>query len=92
MPLRDIINGRSYFCERNVRTVQVITFEGQQAIKLPPEFAICADSLAIRKEGDAIILEPIKSADWPAGFLKKSTSTIPRSLVPLRATCRQRSA
>lgn len=51
-----------------MKTARVIRLEGQQAIKLPPEFTVCVEALAIRKDGDAIILEPIKAADWPAGF------------------------
>ena len=51
-----------------MKTAQVITFDGQQAVKLPPEFAVSAGALSIRKEGEAIILEPIKGAHWPEGF------------------------
>lgn len=56
-----------------MKTAQVIYFEGQQAIQLPPEFTVRADALAIRKDGDAIVLEPIKPADWPAGLNRSPT-------------------
>lgn len=36
-----------------------------QAVRLPKEFRVEADELAIRREGDALILEPIaKGWDW----------------------------
>lgn len=54
-----------------VKTVQVISFDGQQAVKLPPEFAVSADALSIRKDGEAIILEPIKATQWPEGFFEE---------------------
>lgn len=53
-----------------MKTAQVISFDGQQAIKLPPEFAVSAGALSIRKDGEAIILEPIKGTQWPEGFFE----------------------
>ena len=54
-----------------MKTAQVITFDGQQAVKLPPEFAVSAGALSIRKDGEAIILEPIKGTQWPEGFFEE---------------------
>ena len=51
--------------ELTVKTAEIISFDGQQAVKLPPEFAVSASALSIRKDGEAIILEPIKAAQWP---------------------------
>ena len=56
------------FCEPNMKTAQVISFDGEQAVKLPAEFRVSSDALSIRKDGDAIILEPLKALDWPEGF------------------------
>jgi virulence-associated protein VagC len=53
-----------------VKTAQVISFDGQQAVKLPPEFAVSAGALSIRKDGDAIILETIKGTQLPEGFFE----------------------
>jgi virulence-associated protein VagC len=52
-------------------TAQVISFDGEQAVKLPAEFRVSSDSLSIRKDGDAIILEPLKPLDWPEGFFQE---------------------
>lgn len=49
-------------------TAQIIDVAGEQAIKLPPEFRVSADVVAIRKEGDAIIVEPLKASKWPVDF------------------------
>ena len=54
-----------------MKTAQVISFDGQQAVKLPPEFSVSADALSIRKDGEAIILEPIKATQWPEGFFEE---------------------
>ncbi|HEX7379109.1 MAG TPA: hypothetical protein VF278_18445 [Pirellulales bacterium] len=54
-----------------MKTAQVIRLKGRQAIQLPPEFTVCVDAFAIRKDGDTIILEPIKAANWPAGFFEE---------------------
>ena len=39
-----------------------------QAVRLPKEFRFPADEVLIRKEGDAVILEPIKRQSWPRGY------------------------
>lgn len=54
-----------------MKTAQVISFDGEQAVKLPPEFRVSGDSLSIRKDGEAIILEPLKPMDWPEGFFQQ---------------------
>lgn len=54
-----------------MKTVQVINFDGEQAIKLPPDFRVSGETLSIRKDGEAIILEPIKAMSWPDGFFQQ---------------------
>lgn len=39
-----------------------------QAIQLPHGFEFATEQVAIRKEGNAVIIEPIRSNGWPAGF------------------------
>ena len=46
----------------------LIDLQGTQAIKLPDEYRFDGDRVSIRKQGDAVILEPIKPANWPDGF------------------------
>lgn len=54
-----------------MKTAEVIELQGMQAIKLPDEFRVSGNSVSIRKAGDAIILEPVKSSSWPAGFFEE---------------------
>ncbi len=37
-------------------------------IPLPEEFRFEGDEVSIRREGDAVILEPVKGETWPEGF------------------------
>lgn len=39
-----------------------------QAVRLPKEFRFKGSEVTIRKEGNKIILEPLETSDWPAGF------------------------
>lgn len=51
-----------------MKTAEVIDLHGAQAIKLPEDFRFLGDSVWISRQGDAVILQPIKPATWPAGF------------------------
>ena len=53
-----------------MKMVQVMNSQNCQAIELLPEFRFTVDRLSIRREGDAIILEPLRDADWPEGFFE----------------------
>jgi antitoxin VapB len=39
-----------------------------QAVRLPKEYRFTGKEVAIRKEGDSVILEPIEKPAWPRGF------------------------
>lgn len=39
-----------------------------QAVRLPREFRFEGKEVAIRKEGDAVILEPVGKRKWPSGY------------------------
>lgn len=39
-----------------------------QAVRLPRAFRFEGDEVEIRKEGDAVILEPVKKRAWPEGY------------------------
>ena len=54
-------------------TAEIIVFGGGQAVKLPAEFSFATATVSIRRDGDAVILEPAKpekaiAESWPAGF------------------------
>ena len=53
-----------------MKTTEVISLNGRQAVRLPDEFRFIDTTVSIRKEGEAVILEPVKSNTWPAGFFK----------------------
>lgn len=43
-----------------------------QAVRLPKEFRFEGEEVAIRREGDRVILEPIrKSRGWPKGYWER---------------------
>jgi antitoxin VapB len=39
-----------------------------QAVRLPKEFRFAGTEVRIRREGNAVILEPIERPAWPEGF------------------------
>jgi len=39
-----------------------------QAVRIPKEFRFKGTMVKIRKEGSKVILEPLETLDWPAGF------------------------
>ena len=51
-----------------MQTVEIVETVHGQTVPLPEEFRFAATTVSIRREGDAVILEPIKPADWPEGF------------------------
>ncbi len=53
-----------------MKTTEVISIGGQQAVTLPDEFRFTDATVSIRREGKAVILEPVKADTWPAGFFE----------------------
>jgi len=51
-------------------TAEIVDIGGVQAVKLPEGFRFDADTVSIRREGEAVILEPVKSPTWPKGFFQ----------------------
>lgn len=52
-------------------TAEICRHNGIQSVKLPDEFHFEGDSVSIRREGDAVILEPVKTASWPPDFFDR---------------------
>ena len=48
--------------------VEIVHIGSGQAVKLPDGFHFDSESVSIRREGNAVILEPVKPATWPEGF------------------------
>jgi hypothetical protein len=51
-----------------MNTAEIIHTDGTQAVKLPEGFRFEGDIVSIRREGEAVILEPLKPLNWPPGF------------------------
>jgi antitoxin VapB len=52
----------------DMTTTQVIQTNEGQVVRLPAGFQFSKAEVSIRKEGDAVILEPVKDGSWPVGF------------------------
>ena len=50
---------------------KLFTHGRSQAVRLPREFRFEGKEVAIRKEGDAVILEPVAKRKWPAGYWQR---------------------
>jgi virulence-associated protein VagC len=55
----------------NMTTTQVLQNGDTQIVQLPAGFQLSAKEVAIRREGEAVILEPIKRAGWPESFFER---------------------
>ena len=53
-----------------MKTTEIFYAEGCQAVKLPDEFCFKGNTVTVRKEGDAVVLEPVKVCDWPVDFFE----------------------
>lgn len=51
-------------------TVQIVETSQGQAVPLPEAFRFTTPTVSIRREGDAVILEPVEPAQWPEHFFE----------------------
>jgi virulence-associated protein VagC len=51
-----------------MKTVEIVETSQGQAVPLPEEFRFDTPTVSIRREGNAVILEPLKPDRWPDGF------------------------
>lgn len=59
-------------------TAQIIEqLDGSQADRLPAEFRFATPTVSIRRDGDAVVLEPLKTTSWPEDFFQKIRITDP---------------
>ena len=49
-------------------TAKIFHRHGSQSVELPVGFQFDGEAVSIRREGEAVILEPVKPSTWPAGF------------------------
>jgi virulence-associated protein VagC len=53
-----------------MKTVRVVESRIGQLVPLPEEFRFATPTVSIRREGDAVILEPPKPTSWPEHFFE----------------------
>lgn len=51
-----------------MKTVEIVETDKGQAVPLPEEFRFASRTVSIRRDGEAVILEPIKPSHWPERF------------------------
>jgi virulence-associated protein VagC len=56
--------------EAGSQTAEILNTAAGQAVVLPEGFRFDTPLVAIRREGQAVILEPTKPSTWPAGFFE----------------------
>ncbi len=59
------------------KTATLFVNGGSQAVRLPREFRMPGSAVSIRRDGDAIILEPLEKRSWPDGFWTRLASLPP---------------
>jgi hypothetical protein len=57
--------------ENAMKIAEIVRADGSQLVRLPEEFHLEGDTVSIRRQGEAIILEPVKSGAWPPGFFDR---------------------
>ena len=51
-------------------TAELHETENGQIVRLPDEFRFPGLVVSIRRDGDAVVLEPLHRADWAPGFFE----------------------
>jgi hypothetical protein len=54
-----------------MRFAEIVKADGYQLVRLPEGFRLEGDTVSIRRQGEAIVLEPVKPATWPPGFFDR---------------------
>ena len=54
-----------------MKIAEIVRKDGCQLVKLPDEFQLEGNTVSIRRQGESLILEPIRSSQWPPGFFDR---------------------
>jgi virulence-associated protein VagC len=70
-----------------VPTAKLFRNGRSQAVRLPKELRFEGEEVAIRREGDSVILEPLRPRTWPKGYWQRWGKAsrglkVPRPLAP----------
>jgi antitoxin VapB len=49
-------------------TAEIVDTDRGQVVHLPLEFHLPGNRVSIRRDGNAVVLEPLKAESWPPGF------------------------
>jgi len=52
-------------------TAKVFYSGRSQAVRIPQAFRFTSSVVWIRREGESIVLDPVRAPSWPAGFWRK---------------------
>lgn len=56
-----------------------------QAVRLPKQFRFSGDEVLVSREGEAVILEPIKRKGWPRGYWERLREMrVPAAIQPMK--------
>ena len=53
------------------KTAEVQNTEEGQIVHLPSEFHLTGDRVSVRRDGRAVVLEPLRVEVWPPGFFER---------------------
>ena len=53
---------------RSMKTAEIFETSQGQTVRLPDEFRFDTHIVSIRRQGEAVVLEPVKPATWPEHF------------------------
>lgn len=62
---------------KNEDTAAIFKSGGSQAVRLPKEYRFETSAVRIRREGRAVVLEPLEKADWPEGYWERLDALAP---------------
>jgi len=54
-----------------VATAKIFRNGRSQAVRLPKEFRFDGEEVSIRREGERVILEPVRRRSWPRGYWRR---------------------
>ena len=54
-----------------MQVAEIVRIDGCQLVKLPEGFRLEGDTVSIRRQGESLVLQPIKSETWPQGFFDR---------------------
>ena len=55
-----------------MRVAEIVRVDGCQLVKLPEGFQLEGDTVSIRRQGESLVLRPIKSTTSPLGFFDRT--------------------